>query len=112
MYEYLIIDGLPEALSVFIEERSYMDVTKVIKEIYDNYLADMDSYNVSNETILKTHNVYRNIFAQLNKESQNFKVTQIEKGKSNRDYFNAYQWLEIVRTVYCNKKKTGKVNSS
>lgn len=110
LYEYLTIGGLPEALSIFLEEKSYVDATKVIKEIYDNYLADMDSYNVSNETILKTRNVYRNIFAQLNKENKNFKVTQIEKGKSNRDYFNAYQWLELARIVYRNKKKTGKVN--
>ena len=110
LYEYLTIGGLPEAVSVYIEEKSYVDATKTIKEIYDNYLADMDSYNVSSETILKTRNVYKNIFAQLNKENKNFKVTQIEKGKSNRDYFNAYQWLELARIVYRSKKKTGKVN--
>lgn len=109
LYEYLTIGGLPEALSVFLEEKSYVDASKVVKEIYENYLADMDSYNVSNETILKTRNVYKNIFAQLSKENKNFKVTQIEKGKSNRDYFNAYQWLELARIVYRSKKKTGKV---
>ena len=110
LYEYLTIGGLPEAVNVFIEEKSYVDATEVMKEIYDNYIADMDSYNVSNETILKTRNVYKNIFAQLNKENKNFKLTQIEKGKSNRDYFNAYQWLELARIVYRNKKKTGRVN--
>ena len=48
-----------------------------MKEIYDNYLTDMDFYNVSNETILKTRKVYRKIFTQLNKENKNFKVMQI-----------------------------------
>ncbi len=110
LYEYLTIGGLPEAVSVFLEEKSYVDAKQVIKEIYDNYLSDMDTYNVSNETILKTRNVYRNIFAQLNKENRNFKISQIEKGKSNRDYFNAYQWLELARIVYRSRKKTGKVN--
>ena len=110
LYEFLTIGGLPEAVSIFIEEKSYVDATSAIKEIYDNYLSDMDSYNVSNETILKTRNVYKNIFAQLNKENRNFKITQIEKGKSNRDYFNAYQWLELARIVYRSRKKTGKVN--
>ena len=110
LYEYLTIGGMPEAVSIFLEEKSFVDAKNALKEIYDNYLADMDSYNVSNETILRTKNVYKNIFSQLNKENKNFKITQIEKGKSNRDYFNAYQWLELARIVYRSHKKTGKVN--
>lgn len=110
MYEYLSIGGMPEAVSIFLEEKSYVDAKAALREIYDNYLADMDTYNVSNETILKTRNVYRNIFAQLNKENKNFKVTQIEKGKSNRDYFNAYQWLELAGIVYRCRRLDGKVN--
>lgn len=110
LYEFLTIGGMPETVSIFIEEKSYVDAKKTLKEIYDNYLADMDTYNVSSETILKTRNVFKNVFAQLNKENRNFKITQIEKGKSNRDYFNAYQWLELARIVYRNRKKSGKVN--
>ena len=100
LHEYLTIGGLPEALDIFIQQKSYVDATKTVKEIYKNYLGDMDTYNVSNETILKTRNVYKNIFSQLNKENKNFKVSLLEKGKSNRDYFNAYEWLELARVVY------------
>ena len=110
LYTFLTVGGLPEALDIFINDGSYVDAKAATNNIYDNYLADMDSYNVSNETILKTKNVYRNVFAQLNKENKNFKVTQVEAGKSNRDYFNAYQWLELARVVYKSKKKTGKVS--
>ena len=110
LYEFLTIGGLPEALNVFIEEKSYIEATKVIKEVYSNYLADMDTYNISNETILKTRNVYKNIFSQLNKENKNFKISVLEKGKSNRDYFNAYQWLELANVIYRSKIKTGKVS--
>ena len=110
MYEYLSIGGMPEAVNIFLEEKSYVDAKAALKEIYDNYLADMDTYNVSPETILKTRNVYRNIFAQLNKENKNFKVSQIDKGKNNRDYFNAYQWLELARIVYRAHRLEGKVN--
>lgn len=110
MYEYLSVGGMPEAVNIFLEEKSYVDAKAALKEIYDNYLADMDTYNVSPETILKTRNVYRNIFAQLNKENRNFKVSQIDKGKSNRDYFNAYQWLELARIVYRAHRLEGKVN--
>lgn len=110
LYEFLTIGGMPEVVSVFLETKSYVDAKKTLKEIYDNYLADMDLYNVSNETILKTRNIFNNIFGQLNKENKNFKIRDIEKGKSNRDYFNAYQWLEMARLVYRSRKKTGKIN--
>lgn len=109
LFEFLTVGGMPEAVKIFIEDRSFVEAKNALKEIYDNYLADMDSYNVSAETILKTRNVYKNIFSQLNKENKNFKITQIEKGRSNRDYFNAYQWLELARIVYRSRKKTGRV---
>ena len=32
-------------------------------------------------------------------ENKNFKVTAIEKGKSNRDYFNAYQLYTIIHNL-------------
>ncbi len=100
LHEYLTIGGLPEPLDLFIREKSYVDATAVVKEVYQNYLGDMDTYNISNEMILKTRNVYKNIFSQLNKENKNFKISLIEKGKSNRDYFSAYEWLELAHVVY------------
>lgn len=109
LHEYLTIGGLPEALDIFITEKSYANATTVLKEVYSNYLADMDSYNVSTEMILKTRNVYKNIFSQLNKDNKNFKVSMIEEGKSNRDFFNAYEWLELSRIVYRCKNIKGHV---
>lgn len=100
LHEYLTIGGLPEPLDIFINEKSYVEATSVLKEVYKNYLGDMDSYNVSGDTILKTRNVYKNIFSQLSKENKNFKISLVEKGKSNRDYFNAYEWLELAHVVY------------
>ncbi|MBR5965732.1 MAG: ATP-binding protein [Treponema sp.] len=109
LHEYLTIGGLPEPLSIFIQDKSYVDATKTLKEVYENYLGDMASYNVSDEMILKTRNLYKNIFSQLNKENKNFKITAVEKGKSNRDYFSAYQWLELAHVIYRSKNVTGKV---
>lgn len=109
LHEYLTIGGLPEPLSIFIQDKSYVDATKALKEVYSNYLGDMSFYNVSDETILKTRNLYTNIFSQLNKENKNFKISVIDKCKSNRDYFNAYQWLELAHVIYRSKNLTGKV---
>lgn len=110
LYEYLAIGGMPEALATFVETGSYLDAREALDEVYDNYLSDMGTYGVSAESILRARRVYNNIFAQLNKENRNFKVFQIEHGKSNRDYFNAYQWLELARVVHRSHKLQGKVS--
>ena len=110
LFEYLSIGGLPEVVDTFLNKgRSYVDTLAIRKNIYDNYLSDMDTYNVSNESILKTRNVYKNIFKQLNKENKNFKITEIENGRSNRDYFSAYQWLESANIVLRSSKKQDRI---
>ena len=109
LYEYLTIGGMPEALEVFLSTGSYVNAGKVVRSVYSNYLSDMDTYNVSPETILKTMNVYKSIYSQLNKANRNYKISAVEKNKSNRDYFNAYQWLELARVVYRSKALSGKV---
>ncbi len=109
LYEYLAIGGMPEVVDRFIGTGSYVEAGKAISEVYGNYLADMSMYSVSDETVLKTRNIYQNIFRQLNKENKNFKIGQVEHGKSNRDYFNAYMWLELARVVYRSRKTEGHI---
>ena len=110
LHEFLAIGGMPEAVDTFLQEKSYVDANNILKEIYENYIADMELYNISGTQILRTRNIYQNIFAQLNKENKNFKITQIEKGKNNRDYFDTYEWLDLGHIVYRSKNITGKVN--
>ena len=110
LYEYLSIGGMPEVVDRFLSTGSYADASRVIADVYGNYLADMGLYNVSSETVLKTRNVYENVFAQMNKENRNFKIGLIDSGKSNRDYSNAYLWLELARVIHRSKKKEGKVS--
>ena len=110
LHEYLAVGGMPEVVDTFLKEKSYVDASAVLKEIYENYLADMELYNISDIQILRTRNIYLNIFSQLNKENKNFKITQVEKGKNNRDYFDAYEWLDLSHIVYRSKNVSGKVN--
>ncbi len=110
LHEFLAIGGMPEVVDVFLKERSYVDASAVIGEVYENYLADMDLYNISDLQILRTRNIYLNIFAQLNKENKNFKITAVEKGKNNRDYFEAYEWLDLGHIVYRSRNLSGRVN--
>lgn len=111
LHEFLCIGGLPEVVDSFLKNHSYVEAKEILNELYENYIADMSLYNISDEMILKTRNIYKNIFAQLNKENKNFKIASIERGKSNRDYFGAYEWLDLAHVIYRSKRKEGKVTS-
>ncbi len=111
LHEYLCIGGLPEVVNNFLENHSYREAKETLNELYENYIADMSLYNISDEMILKTRNIYRNIFAQLRKENKNFKIASIDRGKSNRDYFGAYEWLDFAHVIYRSKRIEGKVTS-
>lgn len=100
VYKFMLIGGMPEALDYFIKTDDYLGAREILTDLYDNYLSDMQLYQISNETIIRTQHVYQNIHAQLNKNSKNFKVSQIESGKRNRDFQNAIDWLTMSHVVY------------
>ena len=53
-YEYLLIGGMPEVVDTFIETGSYHEARETLKDLYDNYVADMDLYQASPESIVRS----------------------------------------------------------
>ena len=98
-YEYLAIGGMPEVVNVFLETNNLLLAIKALKELYNNYLSDMELYQASPEAIIRARKVFLNIFSELNKENKNFKINNIEKGKRNRDFTSAIDWLEMAYLV-------------
>lgn len=98
-FEYMLVGGMPEAVDVFLETGSYQESRETLKELYDNYLADMDLYQASPESIVRSKKIFENIFTQLNKESKNFKSTLIEDGSKNREMRNPIDWLSLAYIV-------------
>lgn len=99
LYEYLLVGGMPEALDVYFETGSYLESRKVLKELYDNYLADMELYQASHESIIRSKKIFECIFRQLNKASKNFKSSLVEEKAKNRDLLNPITWLETAFLV-------------
>ena len=99
-YDYLLIGGMPEALNIYFETGSYQKAREVLKELYDNYLADMSLYQASPESVVRSKKVFENIYAQLNKESKNFSPSLIESKLKNRDFLNPIDWLSLAFIVY------------
>lgn len=110
-YEYLAIGGMPEVVDVFFKTNSFLKARDTLKELYSRYLDDMSLFQVSNETLLRTKNVFNNIYKELNKENKNFKFSLIEKDKKYRDYFYAIKWLEISRIIYKSRQLKQRVTT-
>ena len=102
--DYLFVGGMPEVVDVFIENKddrvgSYILVNNKVKEIYDNYLADMDLYQASRESIIRSRLIFKDIYKQLNKENKNFKFSLTKEGAKNRDMVNPIGWLSEAKVV-------------
>lgn len=100
LYKYLLIGGMPEAVDVFLENESYYESREVLKELYDNYLSDMMLYQASPESIIRTKNIFGNIYSELNKENKNFKASLIEKNAKIRDMKTPVDWLTTALLVH------------
>ncbi len=99
VYRYLLIGGMPEAVSAYIDNNNYLDSREILTELYDNYLSDMELYQASRESILRSRSLFKNIYKELNKESKNFSPGLIEKNSRTRDYISSIEWLTLAHVV-------------
>lgn len=99
VYKYLLIGGMPEAVEAYVDENSLLEAREILKVLYDNYLADMELYQASQEAVLRSRVLFQNIYRELNKESKNFSPGLIEKKSKTRDYATSIQWLTMAHIV-------------
>ena len=108
-YEYLLIGGMPESVSAYLETNNLNESRKVLKALYSNYLSDMDLYQASPESIIRARAIFSNICAFLNRESENFSPSIIEKGLRNRDMRSPIDWLKEAHIIYISNKIEGHI---
>lgn len=99
VYKYLLIGGMPEAVEAYIEDNNLLESREILKVLYDNYLADMELYQASQEAVLRSGVLFQNIYRELNKESKNFSPGLIEEKSKTRDFATSIQWLTMAHIV-------------
>ena len=99
VYKYLLVGGMPEAVKTYLDTGDLLASRAVLKDLYDNYLADMELYQASRESILRSRAVFANIFKELNKDSKNFSPGLIEGKSKIRDFASPLQWLTMAHIV-------------
>ncbi len=75
VYKYLLVGGMPEAVEAYIDGNNLFESREILKVLYDNYLADMELYQASQEAVLRSRTLFQNIYRELNKESKIFAGT-------------------------------------
>ena len=100
--EFLVVGGMPDCVSKFVETGDYTLVRYLQQTILQSYLNDMSKYNETNE-IKKTRLVYDNITVQLSKKNTRFQYKLVKSGGRAAEFENAIEWLTlsgIVNRIY------------
>ena len=92
--KYLVVGGMPECVSKFLDTNDYIFVKTVQKLILEDYLDDMSKYNTKSE-IQKTRLTYNSITAQLSKKNTKFQYKLVKRGGRASELENAVEWLVL-----------------
>ena len=99
VYRYLLIGGMPEVVDVYLNGGSLLDSQRILKTLYDNYLADMELYQASRESIVRSRLLFENIYKELNKEAKNFSPGLLKENSKTRDFYTAINWLSMAHII-------------
>ena len=99
---YVVVGGMPEAVSVFLDSNNMNEVVEVQRGIIETYKADMLKYALQ-EDKSRIRECFDSIPAQLAKENKKFQYATIKKGGRAHQYQGSLQWIEdagIIRRWY------------
>jgi len=105
--QYMIVGGMPAAVSSFVKKGSYHDVQLIQHNIVQQYLADMSKY-ATPATSVKIRACYHSIPAQLAKENNKFQYKIVQRGGTATIFGEAIEWLRFAGILLkCQKLEHG-----
>ena len=96
--KYLIVGGMPESISKYVETHSYLESRMVQQSILVGYNADMGKY-AKPATTVKIRACFNSIPAQLTKENRKFQYKLAQKGGTAALFGEAIEWLLQAGTI-------------
>lgn len=99
--QYMIVGGMPQAVSEYVETRDFERVDAVKRDILTLYRADISKYAAGYHT--KVESIFDSIPAQLQRHEQKFRLSALKRGARFREYEDALFWLDdamIVNTCF------------
>ena len=102
LHRYILVGGMPEVVTTFMETKQIGKVLAVQRRIVDEYKADMVKYAPATDKS-RIRECFESIPAQLAREYKKFSYTVVRPGGRGRDYAGSLQWIEdagIIRRCY------------
>lgn len=102
LLRYVIVGGMPEAVSTFLATHDMGSVLKVQRDIIDGYKDDMMKY-ARQEDKSRIRECFDSIPAQLARENKKFTYSAIRPRARASKYQGSLQWIEdagIIRRCY------------
>lgn len=90
--QYLVVGGMPEAVSKFAESYNLRDVQTIHEDIMKLHKMDFTQYEAENKRLLLTQ-IYDLIPAELLKQNKRFIVTDLKKGLHFERVEDSFLWL-------------------
>jgi len=95
---YLVIGGMPEAVSTYLKTEDLEQVRVVQKEILDAYILDFARHAPKDE-VMKIMAIWDSIPSQLAKENKKFIFSAIRKSARSREFETSLQWLKSAGLI-------------
>ncbi len=102
LHQYIVVGGMPEVVTTFMETKQIGKVLAVQRRIVDEYKSDMVKYAPTADKS-RIRECFESIPAQLAREYKKFSYTVVRPGSRGRDYAGSLQWIEdagIIRRCY------------
>ena len=96
---YLVLGGMPEAVSVYVDMRDWSEVEAIQSAILQSYSLDFAKH-INNKDIPRVFQVWGNLQDQLAREDKKFRYADVQKGARAREYEGAIEWLCLAGLVH------------
>jgi len=102
LLEYIVVGGMPEAVSKMLETRDINQVIAIQRDILQAYRADMVKYALPADRP-RIIECFDSIPKQLSKENKKFQYSVVRHGGRSKEYISCLQWIAdagIIRRCY------------
>lgn len=94
---YMMVGGMPQSVSAFIETKDFAQCEKAKKTIIDLYRRDMSKIPVNNG--IHSLSLFNKLPSLLSRHSKSFRPGVISKGSKSEDYEYSLVWLDESRII-------------
>jgi predicted AAA+ superfamily ATPase len=98
-YRYLLVGGMPDAVSEYVNTNDLTAVRSVQQSIYDLYLRDITKYMDSRFGARHVKTIYEAIPGQLSQENRRFVFSELNEQLRFAHLQTAFDWLEHAGVV-------------